>query len=131
MFSFHEVDGSTERCCRYQTFAYMKYGQANGLSPLDYYQRLTNFSNEGKKLVFIMSKHVPDLCLNVITHIGFGHGQFRMYGRHGHALGIFLHDTQTWHIFHHLHVSKYLTYEWFKHNVICRGQPWICANWPN
>ena len=68
-------------------------------------------------------------CVNIITELGFGEPPLVV-----HAFQTLAHPfvfpalpggvasfpvTNT-------NPSSALTYSWFKHNVICRGQPWIC-----
>ncbi|XP_075246392.1 uncharacterized protein LOC142339918 [Convolutriloba macropyga] len=132
IFSFIEIDSDTAGCCGYQVMTYMKHGQFKGLSPSEYFQRLTDFSTEGKRLIFLQSIFIPEMCLNVITHLSFGQGLFRMNGgRYRQPMGIFIQQDQKWHIFHHYHLTKLITFEWFKNNVICAGQPWICNQTAN
>ena len=46
-----------------------------------------------------------------------------LVGREFGDLGISLIDSKT---FGYLNVTKELTFHWFKHNMMCKGNPWIC-----
>ncbi|XP_075256685.1 uncharacterized protein LOC142349155 [Convolutriloba macropyga] len=51
-FSFLPYEAGT--CCSFQTKVYMEHGQKKGISPEEYYDRITNFSSAGKQLNFLM-----------------------------------------------------------------------------
>ena len=46
-----------------------------------------------------------------------------LVGREFGALGISLIDSKT---FGYGNVTEELTFHWFKHNMMCKGNPWIC-----
>ena len=80
--------------------------------------------------------HVRELCVNVILEIGFGHGQ-RIIQWHGTAYRwsefavLILDDkneTQNQIYVHYVNQNNPLSFDWFKHNVICKDQMWICNN---
>ena len=127
MFSFFNLDRYNGGCCTYQTKTYLKYGQARGLSPQDYMERLTNFDSTDKRLVHVNSVYVPELCLNVINKLSFGRGTLLFTGgQMGTPFGIYIHSDQKWHIFDYVRIRTYLTFQWFKQNVVCTERPLIC-----
>ena len=80
---------------------------------------------------------MPRICSNIIVEIGFGPGIFRrshhpnvvegapyvILGREVKDLGL-PHVDST--IFNYTTVAQELTFHWFKHNIMCRDNAWIC-----
>ncbi|XP_075257044.1 uncharacterized protein LOC142349398 isoform X2 [Convolutriloba macropyga] len=117
-------------CCYFQTSVYMEYGRKMGLSPWEYRNKVTDFSSAGKPLNFLMAYYDPKACANIITRVGFGRGQFRRIGvKYGPPFIFpFRSRNDTVHFFFYTQVRKFLTFEWFKENVVCRDQEWLCSN---
>ncbi|XP_063725516.1 uncharacterized protein LOC134853447 [Symsagittifera roscoffensis] len=123
-------DKDNEECCEDQTNKYLLYGLIyRNMSPTVYFSHLTNFWDTGKQLNYIGADYDANRCVNIITELGFGEPPLVV-----HAFQTLAHPfvfpalpggvasfpvTNT-------NPSSALTYTWFKHNVICRGQPWIC-----
>ncbi|XP_075246397.1 uncharacterized protein LOC142339922 [Convolutriloba macropyga] len=138
MYSLKTFD-KPRGCCSSQVQNFMNVAYRTGMSPETYWSRVTNFS-EGKQLTYLKSVYDPDSCMNLITHLGFGHGNFQ-FGDHASADmqvrdGLYFQPDygiltpapdSTWHIFSKYFISTQLTYEWFKYTFICKEQAWICA----
>ena len=131
MFSFLDRDRYNGACCIYQTRTYIKYGRQRGLSPAEYFSRLTNFDSRDKELVHVASIYVPELCINVITKLSFGRGVLTSNGGDiDKPLGIYVGSDRSWHVIERFRVRYYLTFQWFKLNVICPERPMICMRSP-
>ena len=131
IFSFFKRDRNKGGCCTHQTQTYLKYGRGYELSPQDYLERLTNFASRNKGLIHVKSVYVPELCMNVIIKLSFGRGVLMFAGgQHGQPLGIYAQSDQRWHIFDKERVTSYLTFNWFKQNVICVEKPILCVRSP-
>merc|ERR1712150_451588 len=76
------------------------------------------------------------ICKNVITEVGFGPGNlvknldrtlagapYVILGREYNQHGLPHMDSQT---FDWDNPAQNLTFHWFKHNIMCKSQPWIC-----
>ena len=92
------------------------------------------FFSPGKELNYIQAFFLSRCRVNVITKIGFGIGELKtqshpfLIGDHlpgfNYILGI---DHVDFDIqIPYQNPEDFLTFKWFKHNVICRDQPWIC-----
>ena len=125
-----------EGCCQGQCFYYFRYGYRGAfLSPKEYLTKLFDYSEEGKQLNYILSFHDSDCHVNIITKIGFGIGELK---RESHRSGL---RDQRQGIPYLLKVgvewtpripfenpADFITFSWFKTNVMCPDQPWICQN---
>ena len=80
---------------------------------------------------------MPTICSNVIIEVGFGPGNFRrshqptvVEGAPYVILGRELEDAGLRHMasayFNYSTVDQELTFHWFKHNIMCRDNAWIC-----
>ena len=89
----------------------------------------------GKQLNYIRSFFQLRCKVNVITKVGFGRGRLRR-DRHpylstvplagfNYVLGIEGVDFDV--AIPYENPEDFLTFKWFKYNVICRDQPWICG----
>ena len=132
MFSFRNSDRNYGSCCAHQTLVYIKFGHKKGISPLNYLKKLTDFDDKDKQVVHIHYMYVPELCVNVITKLGFGRGKLSFSGGklQGKPFGMFVYGDQRWHVFHKDTVKLYLTFQWFKQNVVCAERPLICMRSP-
>ncbi|XP_075257250.1 uncharacterized protein LOC142349519 [Convolutriloba macropyga] len=125
-FSFDERDQG--QCCRFQTEVYMQHGQPKGLSPSQYFNSTVDFApSQPKSLNFIGARFEPSMCANIISRVGFGRGRIQINGVHPGYIYLFpVIDSHTVHFFTYRHVTEELTFDWFKRNIVCRDQPWIC-----
>ncbi|XP_063718739.1 uncharacterized protein LOC134845652 [Symsagittifera roscoffensis] len=100
------------------------------LSPQQYLERLTDYS-ENKRLNYLSAYPNPDLCLNIITEVGFGTGPMKPFLGHPnpHYPLVFPDMPGVNRVRFPFHrPENLLTFQWFKHNIMCRGQPWICGH---
>ncbi|XP_063715453.1 uncharacterized protein LOC134842878 [Symsagittifera roscoffensis] len=128
-----------EICCTGQVAQYMRNGFLNRrMSPDEYMFKLTDYTNESKPLNLLSAIHLPWLCVNVIMIVGFGPGPLRrdhhpnivhgapyiIAGKDYPGTGIPDIDTK---VVNFENPGEDLTFHWFKHNVMCRDNPWICV----
>ncbi|XP_075247711.1 uncharacterized protein LOC142340855 isoform X2 [Convolutriloba macropyga] len=109
-------------CCWFQCNYYLVHGYDRMfLSPQEYIEKLTDYSTRCNR--------------NVITKVGFGKGDlvrrdYYLYGTRAHRFGypylLSSLDESLAYWFPYNDPRSQLTYWWFKHNIICREQPWIC-----
>ena len=100
---------------------------------LSYLYQFTDYSEEHKQLNYIQAFHLPVCQVNVISKLGYGLGPLR---RTNHIAGV---RRQLPGVPYQLKVGSewseqipydnpedFLTFRWFKQNVMCKEQPWIC-----
>ena len=77
------------------------------------------------------NRYDPSACVNIITRVGFGKGHFRSIGvRVGRPYVLPLTaENGTTHFFNYKQIKQVLTFDWFKHNVVCRDQVWLCRDY--
>ncbi|XP_063729579.1 uncharacterized protein LOC134857136 [Symsagittifera roscoffensis] len=125
-FSFHLTD-EEKGCCNQQIKIYLQNGQRNGLSPQEYYDKLTDFQTPNMSAVYVKARFDRDICANIINQIGFGRGTFKLIGDHRVGKDFFIHSPGNGGIYWVPRQGlNRLTFEWFKQKVICEGQPWLC-----
>ncbi|XP_075261351.1 uncharacterized protein LOC142353047 isoform X2 [Convolutriloba macropyga] len=130
-FSFkdHEYGG----CCDYQKETFLNEGWSKGISLEDYALSLTDFRSEihYKKLNWVKAIFAPEVCLNVISQVGFGSGPLRTAGTFSTEMGFAFPFTygQENIIFSvkDLQIGE-LTFSWFKEQFVCQEQPWLCQD---
>ena len=123
-------------CCDFQKTIYEEEGAEKGLSPLDYHARIMDFFSHGKQLNFLSTRS-DEYCGNVVAAIGFGTGPFS-YSRlddrvNADTFHVFPQNLQIpmrlSYLFSNLqHLMNVVNFDWFKRNVICIEQPWICSS---
>ena len=125
-----------EGCCQGQYYYYFTYGYRDALlTPNEYLTKLFDYSEEGKQLNYILSFYEPDCHVNIITKIGFGIGELKRENHrsglrdehHGVPYLLKVGDGWTPRIPYGNPVD-FITFSWFKTNVMCPDQPWICRN---
>ena len=79
-------------------------------------------------LVF-QAKYNKRLCVNVIAEIGFGPGALKKKGAHD-AVYILNPNEKGIFFFSQDHIQTQLTFDWFKRNIICDEQEWVCLKYP-
>ena len=118
-----------------QNYYYFNYGYREALMrPAEYINKLTDYSEDGKQLNYIVSYYHPVCNVNIITKVGFGVGVLK---RVNHTQN--MRDEQpgapyqlkvgfqwTSHIPYE-NPGDFLTFQWFKTNIMCADHPWICA----
>ncbi|XP_075244006.1 uncharacterized protein LOC142338230 [Convolutriloba macropyga] len=107
---------------------YRKYGQKKGLSPWIYVSKLLNFSSNGVSVNLIRGKYYRHLCANVVSSVGFGPGPLKKITTHRATFILTPNDSGILYFFRYEDVERFLTFDWFKLNIICAEQEWICAN---
>ena len=70
-------------------------------------------------------------CLNVLTKLNFGLGNLKISGG---ALerdySLYVPGSSSVFLFPWQDLRNLLTFDWFKLNVVCKEQPWICRSFP-
>ncbi|XP_075255588.1 uncharacterized protein LOC142348209 isoform X1 [Convolutriloba macropyga] len=130
-FSF-SIDVPEERgkCCTDQLKIYSKYGIRKGLTPLVFLAKSLNFSSNGRQLNLIKAKYNKNLCVNVVTTVGFGLGRLQMDITHNADFLLTPNTKGVLHFFSYRELRDYLTFDWFKYNFICDEQNWVCEDYP-
>jgi len=133
MINFDQPDS----CCHAQIRRYLVFGYHNrNWSPGEYLEKITNYEDEYKPLNFLAAAWSSETCENIILEVGFGPGNFRrshhqsvkegepyiMAGEQ-HQIGI---PHVASRAFPYDNPGQFLTFHWFKHNIMCKAQPWIC-----
>ncbi|XP_075265765.1 uncharacterized protein LOC142358195 [Convolutriloba macropyga] len=131
---FPEPD-DMEHCCTSQIQTYVHLGHdILKMSPEDYWRKLTDYPNEDNKpLNYIRAVYDTALCLNFIVEVGFGSGGLAPITGAIRPLYRFAFPAMEGvapRIFPHQRLESELTFSWFKHNIMCKSQPWICAEHP-
>ena len=104
------------------------------LTPTEYYKKITDYSEDGKQLNHIMAYYSLECEANIIMKFGFGTGNLKradhFHGFHMQRSGI----PYILKVGHHWtskvpydNPGSFITFSWFKQNVICADQPWICV----
>ncbi|XP_075256965.1 uncharacterized protein LOC142349364 isoform X2 [Convolutriloba macropyga] len=122
------IEESTTGCCSFQADQYIRNGWVKGLSPSSYLERATNMTSQGKTLMTINSRYDPELCSHIITVLAFGTGRGPPYHHQKLINGNFIlkYGTEV-KKFKYKRIEKELTFDWFKHNILCKDQQWMCA----
>ena len=139
IFLYHNIfSDADELCCDRQCFDYMVNGyRYMNLKVEEYIGKLTNYSDANgntKNLNAIWSYYNPICNANIITKLGFGEGRLRRFehlnGVPGQRTGApyLLKIGNRWSPkLPYENPGNFLTFNWFKINVICREQTWICG----
>ena len=122
-----------------QYFYYFRYGYRDALlTPREYLKKLTDYSEGDKRLNYIMSYFSPECNTNIITKIGFGTGVLKRvnqsnyvsFSQPGAPYQLKVGHNWTPRIPYE-NPDHFLTFRWFKHNVMCQEQSWICEHESN
>ncbi|XP_075262845.1 uncharacterized protein LOC142354436 [Convolutriloba macropyga] len=123
-------DGKVEKesCCTEQFRTYTEFGQSVGMTPHEYFKKVTDLTTKGKKINYIQAVFDATLCRNIIVQIGFGIGQLKIEGGSKITDLYFMpsHSELDIHLFNRLTIEEWLTFDWFKLNYMCKEQYWIC-----
>ncbi|XP_075256203.1 uncharacterized protein LOC142348657 [Convolutriloba macropyga] len=117
-------------CCENQLATYIENGQLLGLEPNVYLARAVNFTGQDKKVNLIRSKFSKRLCVNIISEVGFGSGPLRINGGLRGAVFILNPNDKGIYFFSRRYIVDQLTFDWFKLNIMCEEQTWICSMYP-
>ena len=137
MFPVYLQQGSEyDECCDVQCkFIFMTTAGMNSLLPPRlFFSVITDYGNEDKKLSYIDAFYSSECDLNIITAVGFGHGNLNREARWSFGaskpgvayLFVFQDEDLQNRMFPYQRIDELLTFTWFKNNVICRAQPWVC-----
>ncbi|XP_063728192.1 uncharacterized protein LOC134855585 [Symsagittifera roscoffensis] len=133
-FSLDEEDHSA--CCDFQTRLYAEYGRGSGLSPFEYFGRVSDFATKDKKLNYIRARY--DECHgNVVTAVGFGLGDLKYVAEDSWVIGGAPHRlaalrplnapvTHSDFVLRSDNLETVVTFNFFKRHVLCPEKPWIC-----
>ncbi|XP_063727583.1 uncharacterized protein LOC134855113 [Symsagittifera roscoffensis] len=131
-FSFLSFEPSG--CCYYQTRAYMKFGQPKGFSPDYYIYKISDFDSAAKSLRVVKARFDHQLCVNSIVEISFGteKSEVTIIGGHPNANFILPSVPMGYYVtsFERARLKEELNFDWFKFNVVCPVQKWICNKYP-
>ncbi|XP_075256534.1 uncharacterized protein LOC142349017 [Convolutriloba macropyga] len=140
-YSTANLDLESGGCCVRQSSQYIQNGQRKGLSPEQYLAQASNYSSHNKHLMYITTRFEPSICKNIITGLGFGSRIFdhvRFIGAMDTSIGFIFPPSLSSHsrgrydemmpirTFTEESLERILTFDWFKTNVICKDQSWIC-----
>ncbi|XP_063729275.1 uncharacterized protein LOC134856913 [Symsagittifera roscoffensis] len=135
-YSFRENDISSfsEGCCSHQVDSYIQYGQKNGLSPQEYYDKVFKIGRvTDKQLVFLKARWVPSLCMNVINQVGFGYGSLKIIGNPKLSRNFIVPpvgNEDLMMVVPKNQVKDTLSFSWFLVNLVCREKPhWCPEEW--
>ncbi|XP_075241835.1 uncharacterized protein LOC142336796 isoform X2 [Convolutriloba macropyga] len=132
-FDFREKSNS---CCEAQLMQYEMYARKS-VSPYMYFEKLTNFNCSEKSLNRVKARFSEELCMNVITLVGYGTGNIRISGDYKNntdfllvqrmPLENFANDLRVYRVASQ-NLAKDFNFNFFRNNFICKAQPWMCEN---
>ena len=135
LFEKHNLLGVQKNYSLRQYDSYYVHGFLRSQqTPREYFLSLTDYSIENKTLNFLKSYYLPRCKVHVISMLGFGVGELKRSPRRSILRG--LNPEAPYRIVIGKHWTpdipynnpeQFLTYSWFKKNVICQDQPWICG----
>ena len=118
-----------------QNYYYFHHGYTNALlTPREYLTKLTDYSEGDKRLNFIVSYYSLECNTNMITKLGFGIGSLKRanqsdvvrFERPGAPYQLKVGHQWSAQIPYD-NPDDFLSFHWFKHQVMCQEQPWICG----
>ena len=126
-------------CCKAQCDLYRRYGFTKMIMPpVEYLSKMVNYTldENNKRLNYIRAFYLPRCRANVVTKVGFGSGELLredhpyIYSPYMPGVPYVLgHNKRNLtHSIPYGNPADFLTFRWFRRNVICRGQPWICMS---
>ncbi|XP_075258765.1 uncharacterized protein LOC142350710 [Convolutriloba macropyga] len=122
-------------CCSRQKDVYIRHGlKLLELTPSEYLTKLTNYNDDPSRKLNYLEVNYNERCnINFITQIGFGPGFFKINGqnRRPEAKLMFPLMSIPSIEFPNFGAEDYLTFHWFKYNIICQDHPYICGWGPN
>ncbi|XP_075248094.1 uncharacterized protein LOC142341100 isoform X1 [Convolutriloba macropyga] len=129
-FSLVSTDGTvSDSCCDFQEYIYKYHAQQKGVSPELYIDHMFDFYTSPQKHVnYVQASYVRSVCVNVIIEIGYGVGELKIEGDILRSAPFALPINRGLDLKYIINNNFDLAvpFSWFKTNVICRSQPWIC-----
>ena len=130
----HNLFAYRDGFCASHDYHYFVFGYGLNLwTPRDYYERITDYT-DGKALNFIMAHYSPKCKANIIMELGFGKGKltvsdhFTSFQPERPGLPYILKVGYQWTPkVPYENPEDFITFAWFKKNVMCADQPWICG----
>ena len=130
----HNFFVDRENCCLGQFHQYFAEGfKKMLLTPEKYIEELADYSEEDKNLTAIWAFFEPVCKVNVITKLGFGKGELKRFNNSPNmapqrdGAPYLLKLGKNWIAdIPYDDPGHFLAFHWFKSNVICLEQPWIC-----
>ena len=137
MFKNHNFYTVNEGCCERQFNSYYSYGfLSSNLTPDQYVEKLTDYSEKHKSLNLLWSFYSKTCDVNIITKLGFGTGKLKRTHRKSGLREVAFNRPYRLKIgsewtpdIPYENPQKFLTFNWFKINVVCRDQQWICRRY--
>ena len=134
LYRHHNAYSDEGGCCFRQCTTYFSMGYKKSMQTVDeYFEKLTNYKDENKKLNAIWSYFDPDCRRNYIAKVGFGTGRLKRFSlmrADQTVLDVFPYQMKIglgWSaVIPAQRLNRFLTFSWFKQNIICKSQPWIC-----
>ena len=130
----HNFFVDRESCCLGQFYQYFAEAfKKMLLTPKKYIEELADYSEENKNLNAIWAFFEPVCRVNIITKLGFGKGDLQRFNNNPNiapqrdGTPYLLKLGKKWSTdIPYDNPGHYLTFHWFKWNVICLEQAWIC-----
>ena len=131
----HNLFVFRDGCCIAHYCHYFTFGFTEALlTPKEYYNRITDYSENGKVLNYIMAYYSHRCEMNIIMELGFGVGELKRVNHFGgnelqregvpYLLKVGYHWTPE---VPYDNPGDFITFGWFKKKVICADRPWICG----
>ena len=122
-------------CCIEQNRNYINFGLNEFIhNHKEYVSKMTDFKSLRKKLNFIEAYYMAECDVNLIIKVGFGSGKIwrvnrvipdYSFAKEGSPYLLTVGDNWT-PLIPYEHPDEFLTFTWFKENVMCLEQSWIC-----
>ena len=133
---YKQINNFVDRygCCFNQYFDYFTVALLQMmLTPKEYYGKISDFTDENKELNEIWAYYLPSCQQNIITKVGFGIGELKRKNLYINlpnqekGLPYVLKIGDSWSSpIPYSNPGDFLTFKWFRKNVVCLEQPWIC-----
>ncbi|XP_075256211.1 uncharacterized protein LOC142348663 isoform X2 [Convolutriloba macropyga] len=121
-----------ELCCEKQFSIYKQFGQKNGMTPYEYLDVVMNFTDHNRKLNYIKGHFDRHLSTNVIIELGFGTGPLKKSGLNQNCSMYMLTPNRSGDLYYFIgnQIDHFLSFDWFKNNIMCDEHWWICERYP-
>merc|ERR1711894_337186 len=84
--------------------------------------------SDNKQLVFVKVRFEQEVCMNVITQMGFGKGALKVTG--GNKIGVNYMippiGRNTIYTLKRPEFKEFLTFSWFRAKIVCLERPHLC-----
>ncbi|XP_075242392.1 uncharacterized protein LOC142337169 [Convolutriloba macropyga] len=120
-------------CCDDQVDQYERRAYRKGVTAHEFATKATDFSlTTHKHLNWLYVRYVPYLCSNLISEVGFGYGPLRIRGDFQTAPFIYpVKLGAEWIRFNAENLTSFLTFDWFREEIVCGKNTWICDDYDN